>query len=226
MDENLTDQERAEQVRTWLRENGWYLLAGLVLGVGALFGWREWTSRSVLEAAQASALYEDLMAAIRSNRPVRAEEIATQLADAFGSSPYVDQARLAMAKLKMESSAPEEAAAYLEQVMAESDSEEVAHIARLRLGRVLIQQEKYEEALKKLDVPEDSAFATRFHDARGDAYFAMGRMEDAQKEYAAALASSELPADQAFLQAKLDEVSGAAPATDATAAAPPGPSAP
>lgn len=223
MDENLTDQQRAEQIRTWLTENGWYLLAGLVLGLVALFGWREWSSRSVAQAEQASAIYEELLGAIQANRAVRADELIAQLADEHASSPYLDLGRFAMAKMKMERSAPEEAAAYLAQVMKKANSEEIASIARLRLGRVLIQQEKYAEALDTLEVPAGSAFAVRFHEARGDAYYAMGKAEDARREYEAALAGSQLPAEQAFLEAKLAEVSGPAPPADAAAAVRPAP---
>jgi len=220
VDENLTDQQRAEQVRIWLRENVWYLIAGLVIGLGALFGWREWTSYSSSHAETASGLYEELLGAIRVNRATRAEEIATQLDKEFGSSPYVDQARFAMAKMRMEKSQPEEAAKYLGQVVEHPSSPEMASIARLRLGRVLIQQEKYDDALDTLEMPDDSAFASHFHEARGDAYYALGKLAEARKEYEAALAASpEVAGEQPFLRAKLDEVAGRLPGVDAAAAA-------
>jgi predicted negative regulator of RcsB-dependent stress response len=224
VDENLTDQQRAEQLRSWLRDNGWYLLAGLVLGLGALLGWREWQGYTTAEAEAASALYEDLLVAIRVDRTARAEELTQQLAAEHAASPYLDQARLAMARLKMDRSDLDAAAAYLRQVAGGSDSAELASIARLRLARVLIQQEKYDEALRILDTPGDSAFASRFHEVRGDAYYAMGKPAEAREQYAAALEGSEATAaDQAFLRAKLDEVSGLAPPLDSSAAAaPPG----
>lgn len=222
MDDNLTDQQRADQVRGWLRENGWYLLAGLALGLAGLFGWRQWTNYSAADAEAASAQYEELLAAIRVDRTTRAEELVEAIERDHGRTPYLDQARLAMARVKMDRAQPEEAAKYLERVMKDAQSAEVALIARLRLGRVLIQQEKYDEALKVLDVPKDSAFAGRFHEVRGDAYYGMGKLDDARAEYAAALAAADATAgDQAFLQAKLDEVTGPAPASaDAPAAAP------
>lgn len=226
MEDNLTDQQRAEYIRTWLRENGWYLLAGLALGLAGLFGWRQWASYSTAHAEQASALYDELVAAIRVERTSRAEELTAQLASDFARSPYLDQARLAMARMKLERAQPLEATKYLEQVMNESRSEEVANIARMRLGRVLIQEEKYEDALKVLSAPGDSAFEPGFREVRGDAYYAMGKMEEARTEYEAALKGRD-PAtgDVAFLQAKLDEVAGVAPpprsdAADAAAATP------
>jgi predicted negative regulator of RcsB-dependent stress response len=221
VEDNLTDQQRAEQMRTWLRENGWYLLAGLALGLAGLFGWRQWDGYSTGQAEKASSLYDELAAAIRVDRTTRAEELTAQLAADHARSPYLDQARLAMARMKLQRALPLEATKYLEQVMKESGSAEVANIARLRLGRVLTQEEKYEDALKVLAPPGDSAFEPGFHEARGDAYYAMGKMDEARSEYAAALKGRD-PAtgDQAFLQAKLDEVAGSAPSPRADAANP------
>jgi predicted negative regulator of RcsB-dependent stress response len=224
VDDNLTDQQRAEQVRGWLSENGWYLLGGVVLGLAGLFGWRQWEDRLAHQAEEASALYAELLGAIRVQRTTRAEEIARQLAADYGSTPYVDQARLAMARLKMERSLPEEAARYLREVTEDAHSSEVGHIARLRLARVLIHQEKYDEALKTLTVDADSAFAPRYHEVRGDAYHAMGRMAEARVEYEAALEGVEAGViDQAFVQAKLDEIGDgarSAATADATVPAP------
>jgi predicted negative regulator of RcsB-dependent stress response len=212
VEDHLTDQQRAEQIRIWLRENGWYLLAGLVLGVTGLFGWRQWTSYSAAHAEEASALYEDMLAAVRAGRPTRAEEIAEQLAKDYSSTPYLDQARFAMAKVKFEGSRPEEAAEYLRQVVEDSGSPEIVNIARLRLARVLAQEEKYDEALNVLTDPGDSAFGPRFHEVRGDIYYAMGRMDEARAEYEAALEGDpSAVGDPAFLQAKLAQLSGSGP---------------
>jgi len=221
VDENLTDQQRAAQVRDWLAENGWYLLAGLVLGIGGLFGWRQWQSYDTGYGEKASVLYEEMLAAVRVNRVVRAEEIAAELARDYGRTPYDDQARLIMARVKLERSLPDEAIGYLEQAIKEAGSDGIAQVARLRLGRVLIQQEKYEDALKALPLPKDSAFAARFHEVRGDAYYAMGKLEEARTEYAAALEAAEADGvvDPQFLQAKLNEAGGEAAPVEAPATA-------
>lgn len=209
MEDNLTDQQRAERVREWFTESGWSLLAGLVLGLAALFGWRQWTGYSESQAEKASALYEELLTAVRVERTVRAEEIAAELAAGFKGTPYLDQARLVMARMKVDKSRPEEAAKYLELVVRDASSDVMEHIARLRLGRVLIQQEKYDEALKVLALPKGSAFLPRYQEVRGDAYFALGRMEEARSAYEAALeGAGDGTVDPAYLGARLDEVRG------------------
>lgn len=221
MEDNLTDQQRAEQVRSWLSENGWYLLAGLVLGVGALFGWSKWNSYSTARGEEASALYEELLAAIRVERTTRADDIAAQLEKDYAGTPYLDQARLAMAKMQLDHSRPELAVQYLEQVVRDAGSAEIADIARLRLARVLAQEEKYDEALKVLAMPKDSAFERHFREVRGDVYYAMNRFDEARAEYEAALKSDQSGAgDQAFLQAKLAELPVGTPPAAAAAAAP------
>lgn len=209
-------------MRGWLGENIWYLLAGLVLGLGALFGWRQWTAYNDTRAEKASALYEELLMAIRVERTARAEEIAADLARDYAGTPYTDQARLAMARMQMDRSSPDDAVRYLQQVIDESASPGLVNIARLRLARVLVQQEKYDEALKILVPPKDSAFAARYHEARGDAYYAMGKADEARAEYEIALKGMEDGSiDPAFVLAKLDEVGGARPAAAAEPAPPP-----
>ncbi len=220
MDDNLTDQQRAEQVRNWLRDNGWYLLAGLVLGIGALFGWRQWDNMSSGRGEAASALFDELTAAVRVNRSSRAEELTEQITRDYAGTPYADQALLVMAKVKMDAAAPDEAVTFLERAMKDASSPEIGYIAQLRLGRVMIQQDRAAEALSLLKVPADSKFAPRFHEVRGDAYYALNQIEEARAEYKSALEGTDAAsADQGFLQAKYDEVGGDGAAIQPAAAA-------
>ena len=41
-DDYYNEQEQWERVKRWIRENGPWLVAGVVLGLGALAGWRWW----------------------------------------------------------------------------------------------------------------------------------------------------------------------------------------
>jgi predicted negative regulator of RcsB-dependent stress response len=222
MDDNLTDQQRADQVRSWLGENGWYLLAGLVLGLAGLFGWRQYSGFSQHQAEEASAIYADLQVAVRASRAARAEELLKQLATDYKSSPYIDLGRLLMARSAIEQGKPDAAIGELRQVVEGANSTEIGDVARLRLGRLLIQEEKYDEALKVLVPPRGSALGARYHEVRGDAYYAMGKNAEAAREYTAALTPEDVGViDPAFVRAKLEEVGGgAAPGVVASDVAP------
>lgn len=224
MDDNLTDQQRADQVRTWLGENGWYLLAGLALGLAGLFGWRQYSGFSQHQAEEASAIYADLQAAVRASRTTRAEELLQQLASEYKGTPYLDLGRLLVARAAIEQGKPGEAIAGLRQVAEGATSTEIGDVARLRLGRLLIQEEKYDDALKVLVPPRDSALGARYHEVRGDAYYAMGKASEAASEYQQALQPEDVGViDPAFVRAKLEEVGGSTPpgavASDAAPAA-------
>ena len=212
--ELLTDQQQADKVKGWLRENGLFLVAGVVLGLGALFGWNQWHRYQERQAEEASAVYETFLQAVRANRLDRAEEGMTTLAADFRASPYTDQGRLIMARLYLDQSKTDKSAEYLQQVVSTGVSPEFRSIARLRLARVLVVQEKYDEALKALADPGAKAFAPAFHDVRGDVYYAMGKPAEARSEYEQAL-NGDVAAtvlDRTFVQAKLDDLGGASAA--------------
>lgn len=212
MDEHLTDQQQADLVRKWLRDNGASLLGGLVLGLGGLMGWNQWQDYKDGQGEQASAVYEDILVAIRTDRSTRADELIADLEDTYGNTPYLDQSRLMMAKHYLERSEFDLAADYLAKVVSDSSSEQVQHIARLRLTRIHLQQRQLEEALVLIqDINAESAFAARYHELRGDIFHAMNRPEEARNEYQAALDIDQQPPviERVYVQVKLDDLGGA-----------------
>jgi len=227
VDEQLTDQQKAENVKKWVRENGVFLVAGLALGLGGLFGWNQWQQYQQRQAEGASELYETFLESARSNQLEKAETGMAQLAADYGSSPYADQGRLIMARLYLDQGKPDLAAEALRKVVDTGVTDEIRNIARLRLARLLVYQEKYEEALKTVGDPGSAAFAPAFHDVRGDVYYAMGKLPEARSEYEQAL-NGDLSAEvieQTYVQAKLDDIGGAAAdlAKTPPAAPPPAP---
>ena len=217
-DDFLTDEQQADQVKSWLRQNGPFLIAGVVLGLAGLFGWNQWQRYQEQRAEAASALYDQLLQSVGEQRVEVAAGQLQQLESEFASSAYVDQARLSMAGLYVSRIKPEEAIARLQLVVDKGAAEEIRNIARLRLARLLSAGEKHEEALKVLNVSGTGAFAPLFHDVRGDVYYAMGKLPEARSEYEQAL-NGEMAAavlDPNYVTAKLDELGGKA--ADLTAA--------
>jgi predicted negative regulator of RcsB-dependent stress response len=208
VDEFLTDQQQADVVRKWLRENGGFLVLGLALGLGGLFGWTQWQEYQVRRAGEASRVYQQLVEAVLDSRTVRAAELEAELVANYSGSPYVDQGRLVMAKLHMDRNETDEAAGYLERLVADTRDAGMRQIARLRLARVRIQQQQYDAALAALtEIDENSAFSGRFHELRGDAYYAQGALDDARREYELALGTVQAGTlNRGLVQAKLDSL--------------------
>ena len=209
MDEHLTDEQQAERVKKWLSENGGFLLGGLALGLGGIFGLNQWQGYQASQAEKASALYDNVVGAVLAERAASANQYILSLEEDHPNSPYLDQARLMLARSHMDRNEFEVAASYLAQVVAESDSDEMAHIARLRLARVRLHQQQFDESLNILsDVDDESAFSSRYHEVRGDVYLAMNRPNEARSEYESALDNDgqDRVIDRVYLQAKLDSL--------------------
>lgn len=218
VNEQLTDEQQAEIVRNWLRENGGFILGGIVIAFAGLFGWQKWLDYSDGQQERASALYEDLLEAVRGGRESQADVLFADLNSRFASSAYVDQARFVLAKSAMDRNDFERAAEYLAAIVGNTDSEELRHVARLRLARVRLQQREFDIALEVLgSATPNSAFAPRYDEVRGDVYYAQERFDEARTAYESALtAAQQAPViDRVYVQAKLDALGGSRAAEEA-----------
>ncbi len=208
-EENLTDEQQAERIRQWLRENGPAVFGGIGIGLVALFGWNQWQSYGIQRAEEASIIYEELVVKTQANKQDEANVLLAELASDYSGSPYIDQAHLRLAKLSLDRNDFESAASHLESIIAKSSIEAMLQIARIRLARIRLQQEQYDVALLALDgMKTDSAFFAQANDVRGDVYVAMNRAEDALAAYDAALTDMRQPPaiDRAYVQAKRDSL--------------------
>ena len=203
--EDLSEKEQIEAIRSWWSENGRYVVSGVVIGAGLLFGWSYWNDRQGEGRLAASALYETLLAEVADTDVSAAEEAAGRLYSEFDETVYALQARLAMSRLYMDVGRDEDAAAALRELLAAESDPEMALVARLRLAKVLLYQDKPDEVVPLLDGYRETAFASRYNEALGDAYAAQGRVEEAADAYTAALADNpNTPTvDRTLIQMKL-----------------------
>jgi len=112
------------------------------------------------------------------------------------------------------------AASELGAVAEHSKDRDLVLVARLRLARVQIAQNKPDSALATLGAASDAgAFAARCHEVRGDAYYSKGDKAAALTEYRSAQSAGGEGTESGLLQLKIaDLLNGAAP-PPATAAA-------
>lgn len=222
MDEFLSEREQVEALRRWWNENGRWIIGGLVVGVAVLFGWRAWNSHQAEQAEAASTIYGELLTAVEAGNRDRAMSLQDELAREFARTPYADQAGLALALLHINAGDPESAAGALTNVLAATGDEELAHVARLRLARVRLEQNQPEAALQVLAGAEEASFAPLYAHVRGDILIANGDLEGARAAYRQALAVGEPGViDRNLVQMKLDALGVAveAPADQAEAEA-------
>jgi len=224
----LTDDEQLENVKRIVAENWVWVVGGVVLGAALVFGYRHYDASRNNRALRAAGQFDAMTAALDVNDAATARQVADGIIKDYPTTPYADQAQLALARLTVDQGQPANAVGPLTQVMTSSKDTELRHIARLRLARVLIDQGKPDDALSTLAADTPGAFAARFHEVRGDALRAKNDPKGALTEYKAALeGQGSLPGDSrgvdaALLQLKMADLgdSSAAPAVASAAGSP------
>ena len=211
-EEYLTDDEQLEAVKHMFTEYAPWLIGGVLVGAALFFGFRYYQSYTNERALKAAAQFSALTTALQTNDHTKSRQIADGLIKDYASSPYADQAELTLARLDVEEDQLDKAIAPLTRIMNDSKDTELRQIARLRLARILTDQGKSDDAIKTLTEPMSAAFATPYHEARGDAYLAKKDVAAAVTEYQAALGSAETTGiNPALLELKIQDL-GAAPA--------------
>jgi predicted negative regulator of RcsB-dependent stress response len=205
VDEYISEKEQIQRIRNWWNDNGWYLIGGVVLGVAGIFGYGRYQGYVAGEAEAAAALYRQVETAANDDNLADVERLLGVLRSEYEDSAYTDQAALLAARVHLVRDT-DRAVSELRDVMTSKDAD-LAMVARLRLARVLAYQEKYDEALALLDVPEPGPFAARIADIRGDIYVAQGDRQAAQLAFTEALVATGADlVDRSFVQMKLADL--------------------
>ena len=213
MDEFLSEAEQWERAKAWLRSYAPWIVSGVVVALGGIAGWNWWQERQDRIGLEASAKYEQLTEALGRNEISRATTLSAELERDYPNSPYVDQAHLFDSRIAVEAGDLAKADKLLRGIMDRTKDGQLALIARLRLARVQLAQNKPDDALATLSGKPAGAFEGRFHEARGDVLFAKGDKEGALKEYRAAESGTDSRSvDGQLLQLKINDLKADAPA--------------
>jgi len=201
------EQEELEALQKWWRENGKVVVAGVVLGLGGVFGWTSWQSYQERQATQASQLYNSIVESVLAQEHAAAQRQTDLLVSEHRDSGYASLASLVAAKSAVARGEPDAAEKRLRWVIENADLAELRDLARIRLARLLRDEQRYDEGLTVLDQLQEASFVAIAAELRGDFHLAMGDREAARRSYEAALAAPGIDAGmRARLQMKHDDL--------------------
>ena len=210
--EDLSEKEQLDAMRAWWSENGKFVIGGILVGIVTIFGINQWRTTTADAEIAASTLYEDVMFGAGSGDLDVAVEAATKLFAEYDGTPYAAQSRLALARLYMDNARDQDAADVLSTLIDNNPGKEIALVARLRLGKILLYQGKAEEVVGLLSGQPDGAFSARYSELLGDAYVELEQYAEAEVAYMAALAdpAQSQTLDTALIQLKINDLPEAA----------------
>ncbi len=201
-----TDEEQVEKLRKWWQENGRSVIAGVVIGVGGLFGYRYWVDYQNRVAEEASAHFDEMVLALEANNSDVVLTRANNLLNDYSSTEYAILARLALARLYVDKGEFAQAGEQLQQVVGTVDNQPLGFLARKRLAAVQLQMSQTDHALTTLSVDFPPEFGAGIDELKGDIYAEQGKTTEAAESYRKALRASPGPANSEFLQQKLDDL--------------------
>jgi predicted negative regulator of RcsB-dependent stress response len=179
---DFEEQERIAELKAWWEDNRWYVIGAIVAAIAAFAGYRGWIYWSAQRAEDAAAMFAPVAAAAKAKDAKKVTEAAQPLIAKHPRSYYSSEAALVLARSAFDANNLDEARKQLEWVVANGVTEHQG-IARMRLAAVLMEQKKYEEALKVLDGNKDEAFVALAADLRGDIMLTQGRLDEARAAY-------------------------------------------
>ncbi len=212
---DLEEQEQLDQLKAFWKDYGNLITWALIAVLGAYAAWNGWNYWQRDQASKASAIFEELDKAAQAGDAAKTAGIFNDMKERFPRTAITQQAGLLTAKIQVDKGQVDGAVASLEWVGQNAAEAEYQTIARLRLAGVLLDQKKYDEALKQLDAATAKDFVALVADRRGDVLAAQGKLDDAKAAYSAAWKAMDPKVSyRRLIDAKLAAL-GAAPVEEA-----------
>ena len=200
--------ESREMLTEWWHDNGKYFIAGAVLSIVAIVGWKGWGYYTETRAIEAATQYEEMLDYIALENAQEAAQILNTLRDKYAATTYSVFASFAMAKFKVEQGQLKEAVPDIKWVTEHSGYEEFKSLAWVRLARLLLELGQTEEAYEiVLSYTFPRGIEELAAEVRGDYLIRQNNYEQAQNAYQNAISTSMVD-DYNFIMMKVEEMGG------------------
>ncbi|HSW71251.1 MAG TPA: tetratricopeptide repeat protein [Gammaproteobacteria bacterium] len=207
MTDYLTEQEQVEQLKKLLKTYGIPALVGILIGIAIFYGWNYYQVYRSRVLSHASGVYDEMLTDRAQNNVQETQIQAEKLLRHYPATPYGEIAALVLAREAVNKQNYPEAIKQFTRVEKQGLSPSIRQVARLRLARLFLEQQKPEAALSELKKIEDQSYSGLIDEVRGDAYLAKNQTSEARQAYQQAL--QELPQAEEIrplLQMKLNNL--------------------
>ena len=177
---DLEEQEQLDQLKSFWKQYGNLITWVLIAALGSYAAWNGWHWWQRDQAAKAGAMYDELDRAAQAGDADKAGRIFADMKERYPRTAFTAQGALLAAKTEFEKGQIDSARATLTWVAENAKETEIQTIARLRLAGVLLDEKKYDEALRQLDTANAGEFAALVADRRGDILLAQGKKDGGQ----------------------------------------------
>lgn len=203
-----TEEQQIEQLKTFWKEHGKGIVAGLVIGFGLFYGWRYYDAHTLASQEAQSEQYQQIVAQLEAGNS-EAMTSAKQFVEAEKGSAYATLAAFELAQDAIDQGDLDTAITAL-QTARDNETGALKFVADLRQARLLLAQEQYDAALAALtEVSKAKGFASKAAELRGDVLLAQGNSAGARQAYQEAIAAAEDDGSTVLVETKLNSIPAA-----------------
>jgi len=182
-----TDEQQAEAIKKWWKDNGISVATGIILGFALLFGWRAWMAHVQKQEEFTSTLYKQVLIALEEGNVEKAHQMADELLSNHTNTSYAMLTALNLARQDLKENNIPSSHARLDWVIKQNHSPEFTHIARLRKAQLFLAEKKINEAKQLITGIDEGTFKASYSILSGDIAMAEGQVETARIAYQEAL---------------------------------------
>ena len=208
MDIYASDDEKAEAIKQWWRDNGRTVVFAAIISALAVFAGRYWIVYQKQMSEQAAQTYHQVLNLLSEEKNTEADTYTQKLLSDFTTTPYSVFAAFDMASVYSTTGGQNTAVTYLEWIVDNAELTGHKQLAMLRLANLLASEGRLDEALAKIEQSDSTAFASLFAELKGDIFVKQTKLDQAKTAYLDAIA--EVSASEPrfmLLKMKLDDLS-------------------
>lgn len=206
--EDYDELEEGERVRKWIRENGIAVVAGVVLALVLIFGWRQWQAHQAKVEVQAASQFAVVENAVHAGDHQAMTAALGDLQKNYAKSAYAGFASAAVADYDAGKNDLKAADQNLAWALAHSKQPALKGLFALRLARVQLAQKQPQQALDTIGRIPAGDYTAGAAELRGDALLELGKPDEARAAYKDALAKLDKDAPgRGFVEMKLENLS-------------------
>ncbi|EGN74728.1 hypothetical protein A28LD_1744 [Idiomarina sp. A28L] len=201
------EDQQVEQIKAFIKEYGPWVVAGLVIGLGSLFGWRYYQDNQLAAAQERTDSYQAMMDSLQfaegAEAIAQSESVAAQLAGSEqGALAFMQLAQVAINNGDLDG-----AKGFLNNALGSTKVTELQALINVRLARIAMSANDFTAAESHLNAVTSSAFEGLVSELRGDLQFAQGNFSAARNAYEIA-ATNQGESASPYLQMKIDNLAG------------------
>ena len=179
---DLEEQEQVDELKALWKKYGNYITRGVIaffVLYGLFQGWGYYQTKQSLGASEA---YQSIVVLDEKNTKDILQK-SQKLMDDYSGTPYAGRAAILFAKASYLEGNKDKAKEKLDWAASHAKEPATESIALIQLGQILVEEKKYEDALKRVNEVNNEGYLGLSNDLKGDILNAMGKKEEAKKAY-------------------------------------------